>query len=306
MGEPCREARVFESFNRVRSKQLRQRKNCSFYDGHFTNHDYELLKLCWAHDLVPMVIQLHLTHLMNPMDMRKGVISELKKRITSVLSSEMRSKVTGSRGGQTIDRISKKELAAQPMLQGEEFRKYDSQDFMRTAAVRAEAYNDRENRLKEFGERLDFGAHDQRLHPEDRAKMFADTLFNQAGRAGVLSNNANENNIARNREDNRRRFAQEPEDAFDASPGHPYRSLAFDTQFQDEKYQRNLEADLYRLNYNSSEDDDDYSSEDDDDCFSEDDDGLINENTSMSDMLLENEWDFEDDWNKGNDNDDDW
>ena len=43
-----------------------------------------------------------------------------------------------------------------------------------------------------------------------------------------------------------------------------------------------------------------------DDYFSEDDDGLINENTSMSDMLLENEWDFEDDWNKGNDNDDDW
>ena len=28
--------------------------------------------------------------------------------------------------------------------------------------------------------------------------------------------------------------------------------------------------------------------------------------TGMSDMLLENEWDFEDDWNKGNDNDDDW
>ena len=196
------------------------------------------------------------------------------------------------------------DLIAQPMLQGEEFTEYDSQDFMRTAAVRAEAYNDRENRLKEFGERLDFGAHDQRLHPEDRAKMFADTLFNQAGRAGVLSNNANENNIARNREDNRRRFAQEPEDAFDASPGHPYRSLAFDTQFRDEKYQRNLEADLYRLD--SSEDDDDYSSEDDDDYFSEDDDGLRNENTDMSDMLLENEWDFEDDWNKGNDNDDDW
>ena len=126
--------------------------------------------------------------------------------------------------------------------------------------------------------------------------MFADTLFNQAGRAGVLSNNANENNIARNREDSRRRFEQEPADAFDASPGHPYRSLAFDTQFRGEKYQRNLEADLYRMD----------SSEDDDDYFSEDDDGLINENTSMSDMLLENEWDFEDDWNKGNDNDDDW
>jgi len=199
------------------------------------------------------------------------------------------------------------DLTAQPMLQGEEFTKYDSQDFMRTAAVRAEAYNDRENRLKAFGERLDFGAHDQRLHPEDRAKMFADTLFNEAGRAGVLSNNANENNIARNREDNRRRFEQEPEDAFDASPpGHPHRSLAFDTQFQDEKYQRNLETDLYRLDYNSSEDDDDYSSEDDDDYFSEDDDGLINENTGMSDMLLENEWDFEDDRHKGNDNDDDW
>ena len=121
-----------------------------------------------------------------------------------------------------------------------------------------------------------------------------------------MSNNANENNIARNREDSRRRFEQEPADAFDASPGHPYRSLAFDTQFRDEKYQRNLESDLYRLGYNSSEDDDDYSSEDDDDYFSEDDDGLINENTSMSDMLLENEWDFEDDWNKGNDNDDDW
>ena len=43
------------------------------------------------------------------------------------------------------------------MLQGEEFTKYDSQAFMRTAAVRAEAYNYRENRLKEFGERLDFG-----------------------------------------------------------------------------------------------------------------------------------------------------
>ncbi|CAL6331095.1 unnamed protein product [Bathycoccus prasinos] len=116
--------------------------------------------------------------------------------------------------------------------------------------------------------------------------MFADTLFNQAGRAGVLSNNANENNIARNREDSRRRFEQEPADAFDASPG------------------RCPAIHLYRLD--SSEDDDDYSSEDDDDYFSEDDDGLINENTSMSDMLLENEWDFEDDWNKGNDNDDDW
>ena len=136
--------------------------------------------------------------------------------------------------------------------------------------------------------------------------MFADTLFNQAGRAGVLSNNANENNIARNREDSRRRFEQEPADAFDASPGHPYRSLAFDTQFRGEKYQRNTETDLYRLDYSSSEDDDDYSSEDDDDYFSEDDDGLINENTGMSDMLLENEWDFEDNWNKGNDNDDDW
>ena len=119
------------------------------------------------------------------------------------------------------------DLTAQPMLQGEEFRKYDSKEFMRTIAVRAEAYHDRENRLKEFGERLDFGIHDQSLAPEDRAKMFADTLFNQAGRAGVLSNNANENNIARNREDNRRRFRQEPADAFDASLGHPYSSLAF-------------------------------------------------------------------------------
>ena len=27
----------------------------------------------------------------------------------------------------------------------------------------------------------------------------------------------------------------------------------------------------------------------------EDDDGLINEDTGVSDMLLENEWDFEDD-----------
>ena len=66
------------------------------------------------------------------------------------------------------------------------------------------------------------------------------------------------------------------------------------------------------MNYNSSEDfddyssedDDDYFSEDDDDYFSEDDDGLINENTGMSDMLLEDEWNFEDKWNKGND--DDW
>ena len=49
----------------------------SFYDGHFTDQDHELLKLCWAHDLLPMVIPPHLTHLMNPMDMRKGVISEL-------------------------------------------------------------------------------------------------------------------------------------------------------------------------------------------------------------------------------------
>ena len=60
------------------------------------------------------------------------------------------------------------------------------------------------------------------------------------------------------------------------------------------------------MNYNSSEDVDDYSSGDVDDYSSGDDDGLINENTGMSDMLLENEWDFEDDWNKGNDNDDDW
>ena len=112
-----------------------------------------------------------------------------------------------------------------------------------------------------------------------------------------MSNNANENNIARNREDSRRRFEQEPADAFDVSPGHPYRSLAFDTQFRDEKYQRNTETDLYRLDYSSSEDDDDYSSEDDDDL-------IINENTGMSDMLLEDEWTIEDEWNKGND--DDW
>jgi len=58
-----------------------------------------------------MVIPPHLTHLMNPMDARKGVISELKKRITSLISSVMRSKVTGSRGGQNIERISEKELA---------------------------------------------------------------------------------------------------------------------------------------------------------------------------------------------------
>ena len=82
-----------------------------FYDGHFTNHDYELLRLCWAHDLVPMVIPPHLTHLMNPMDMRGGAISGLKKRITSVVSKAMRSKVTESRGGQNIQRIHKKELA---------------------------------------------------------------------------------------------------------------------------------------------------------------------------------------------------
>merc|ERR1712159_539671 len=101
--------------------------------------------------------------------------------------------------------------------------------------------------------------------------MFADALFNQAGRAGVLSNNANENNIARNREDNRRRF--EPAHAFDASPGHQYSSVVFDTQWADERYERRLETDLYRLNYNSSEDDDDYSSGDDDDYSSGDDDG---------------------------------
>ena len=190
----------------------------------------------------------------------------------------------------------------QPMLHGEEFIKYDSQDFMRTTAVRAEAYNDRVNRSKEFGERLHFGAHDQNLPPEDRAKMFADALFNQAGRAGVLSNNANENNIARNREDNRRRFHQEPPHAFDASPGHPYSSVVFDTQWADERYQRSLETDLYRLNYNSSEDVDDYSSGDDDDYSSGDDDGLINENTGVPDML-----DFEDNWIKCNtDDDDDW
>ena len=51
------------------------------------------------------------------------------------------------------------------------------------------------------------------------------------------------------------------------------------------------------LTYNSSEDDDDYSSEDDDGL-------IINENTGMSDMLLEDEWNFEDEWNRGND--DDW
>ena len=49
------------------------------------------------------------------------------------------------------------------------------------------------------------------------------------------------------------------------------------------------------LTYNSSEDDDDYPSEDDD--------GLMNENTGMSDMLLEDEWTIDDEWNKG---DDDW
>ena len=47
---------------------------------------------------------------------------------------------------------------------------------------------------------------------------------------------------------------------------------------------------------------DDYSSGDDDDYSSGDDDGLINENTGVPDML-----DFEDDWIKGNtDDDDDW
>ncbi|CAL6334342.1 unnamed protein product [Bathycoccus prasinos] len=132
------------------------------------------------------------------------------------------------------------DLTAHPMLQSEEFGKYDSQEFMRATTVRTEAYDDRENRLKEFGERLDFGIHDQSLAPEDRAKMFGDTLFNQARRAGVLSNNANENNIAHNREDNRKRFCQEPAHAFDASLGHPYSSLAFYTEWQDEKYQRNL------------------------------------------------------------------
>ena len=45
------------------------------------------------------------------------------------------------------------------------------------------------------------------------------------------------------------------------------------------------------LTYNSSEDDDDL---------------IINENTGMSDMLLEDEWTIEDEWNKGDDNDDDW
>jgi hypothetical protein len=43
------------------------------------------------------------------------------------------------------------------------------------------------------------------------------------------------------------------------------------------------------LTYNSSEDDNDL---------------IINENTGMSDMLLEDEWTIEDEWNKGND--DDW
>ena len=193
-------------------------------------------------------------------------------------------------------------LIWQPMMHGEEFIRHDSQDFMRTTAVRAANFNDRENRYKEFGERLHFGAHDQSLPPEDRANMFATALFNQAGRAGVLSNNANENNIARNREDNRRRFHQEPAHAFDASPGHPYSSVVFNTQWADERYQRSLETDFYRLNYNSSEDVDDYSSGDDDDYSSGDDDGLINENTGVPDML-----DFEDDWIKGNtDDDDDW
>ena len=43
------------------------------------------------------------------------------------------------------------------------------------------------------------------------------------------------------------------------------------------------------LTHNSSEDDDDL---------------IINENTGMSDMLLEDEWTIEDEWNKGDD--DDW
>ena len=43
------------------------------------------------------------------------------------------------------------------------------------------------------------------------------------------------------------------------------------------------------LTYNSSEDDNDL---------------IINENTGMSDMLLEDEWTIEDEWNKGDE--DDW
>jgi len=68
------------------------------YDGHFTNHNYALLERCWAYNLFPMVIPPHLTHLMNPMDMRKGVISGLKKRISSTISSHMRVNMT-RRGG---------------------------------------------------------------------------------------------------------------------------------------------------------------------------------------------------------------
>ena len=181
-----------------------------------------------------------------------------------------------------------------PLLRGEEYEEYDSRDFMRTTAVRVEAYNQREARMAEFGERLNFGIHDQSRAPEDRAKMFADAILNQSRSAHLLPNNENENNIARNRGEGRR----EPARALDASPFHlhPYSFLTSSKKLLDERYQRAMESELLRMNYDSNDDDDDFDFQP----------RMITENTDVPNTLTEEMEEFPDDLNAPGDYDEDW
>jgi len=50
-------------------------------DGHFTNHDTDFHEVCWQSKLFPYVWPGHLTHILQPMDARGGVITNLKKII---------------------------------------------------------------------------------------------------------------------------------------------------------------------------------------------------------------------------------
>ena len=52
-----------------------------FADGHFTNHDSDFHEVCWLNKLYPYVWPGHLTHILQPMDSRGGVIINLKKYI---------------------------------------------------------------------------------------------------------------------------------------------------------------------------------------------------------------------------------
>jgi hypothetical protein len=182
------------------------------------------------------------------------------------------------------------DITFQPLLRGGEYEEYDSRDFMRTAAVRVEAYNYREARMVEFGERLNFGIHDQSLAPEERTKRFADAILNQARSARILPNNENENE---NENENRR----EPARALDASPVHlhPYSFLATSKDVLDERYQRTMESDLLCMNYDSNDDDDfEFQPQ------------MIAEYTDVPDTLLEEVEEFPDDWNAPGDYDNDW